>query len=132
MSIFGDTSRVIDNPSTEAVLALEAEGSMDYEAYRPHAVVLQQSAEDGDWTATDVDRAICGLGRRYQLMEQIIDGIMEEAIAARDRPTDAGKDILMAQDINSPDYTIGVIGTGTMGRGIAQISVVGGYKVRNT
>ena len=36
----------------------------------------------------------------------------------------------MAQDINSPDYTIGVIGTGTMGRGIAQISVVGGYKVK--
>ena len=36
----------------------------------------------------------------------------------------------MAQDINSPDYSIGVIGTGTMGRGIAQISVVGGYKVK--
>ena len=36
----------------------------------------------------------------------------------------------MSQDINSPDYTIGVIGTGTMGRGIAQISVVGGYKVK--
>ena len=32
----------------------------------------------------------------------------------------------MARDINSPDYTIGVIGTGTMGRGIAQIAVTGG------
>ncbi|PPR09345.1 MAG: 3-hydroxyadipyl-CoA dehydrogenase [Alphaproteobacteria bacterium MarineAlpha11_Bin1] len=36
----------------------------------------------------------------------------------------------MAQDVNSPDYIIGIIGTGTMGRGIAQISVAGGYKVK--
>lgn len=36
----------------------------------------------------------------------------------------------MAQDVNSPDYTIGVIGTGTMGRGIVQIGLTGGFKVR--
>jgi 3-hydroxybutyryl-CoA dehydrogenase len=36
----------------------------------------------------------------------------------------------MAQDVNSPDFVIGVIGTGTMGRGIAQISVTGGFKVK--
>ena len=36
----------------------------------------------------------------------------------------------MAQDINSPEFTIGVIGTGTMGRGIAQISLTGGFKVK--
>ena len=36
----------------------------------------------------------------------------------------------MAYDVNSPDFTIGVIGTGTMGRGIAQISVTGGFKVK--
>lgn len=36
----------------------------------------------------------------------------------------------MAQDANSPDDTIGVIGTGTMGRGIAQIAVTGGYRVK--
>lgn len=36
----------------------------------------------------------------------------------------------MAQDVNSPDFTIGVIGTGTMGRGIAQISVTGGFRVK--
>lgn len=36
----------------------------------------------------------------------------------------------MAQDVNSPDYTIGVIGTGTMGRGIAQIGVAGGFRVK--
>ena len=36
----------------------------------------------------------------------------------------------MAQDVNSPNFTIGVIGTGTMGRGIAQISVTGGFRVK--
>ena len=36
----------------------------------------------------------------------------------------------MAQDVNSPDFVIGIIGTGTMGRGIAQIGVAGGYRVR--
>lgn len=36
----------------------------------------------------------------------------------------------MAKDPASPDYTIGVIGTGTMGRGIAQISVAGGMTVK--
>jgi 3-hydroxybutyryl-CoA dehydrogenase len=36
----------------------------------------------------------------------------------------------MARDVNSPDYIIGVIGTGTMGRGIAQIAVAGGFHVR--
>lgn len=36
----------------------------------------------------------------------------------------------MALDVNSPDYTIGVIGTGTMGRGIAQIGVAGGFRVK--
>ena len=35
----------------------------------------------------------------------------------------------MAMDPASPDYTIGVIGTGTMGRGIAQIAASGGVKV---
>lgn len=36
----------------------------------------------------------------------------------------------MAQDPTSPDYVIGVLGTGTMGRGIAQIAAAGGYPVR--
>jgi 3-hydroxybutyryl-CoA dehydrogenase len=36
----------------------------------------------------------------------------------------------MAFDPTSPDFTIGVVGTGTMGRGIAQIAAAGGYKVR--
>ena len=36
----------------------------------------------------------------------------------------------MAKDVNSASYTIGVIGTGTMGRGIAQIAVAGGFHVK--
>ena len=35
----------------------------------------------------------------------------------------------MAVDPKSPDYTIAVIGTGTMGRGIAQIAAAGGIRV---
>jgi len=35
----------------------------------------------------------------------------------------------MVKDAGSTDFTIGVIGTGAMGRGIAQIMVVGGMKV---
>ena len=36
----------------------------------------------------------------------------------------------MAQDVNSSKFVIGVIGTGTMGRGIAQIAVIGGFTVK--
>ncbi len=36
----------------------------------------------------------------------------------------------MAQDVNSPKFVIGVIGAGTMGRGIAQIAVIGGFTVK--
>ena len=35
----------------------------------------------------------------------------------------------MAADPQSPDYAIAVIGTGTMGRGIAQIAAAGGIRV---
>ena len=35
----------------------------------------------------------------------------------------------MVKDAQSTDFTIGVIGTGAMGRGIAQIMAVGGMKV---
>ena len=36
----------------------------------------------------------------------------------------------MVKDAQSTDFTIGIIGTGTMGRGIAQIMAAGGMKVR--
>jgi 3-hydroxybutyryl-CoA dehydrogenase len=36
----------------------------------------------------------------------------------------------MAVDPADPDFIVGIVGTGTMGRGIAQIAAAGGYKVR--
>ena len=88
MSIFGDNSRVIDNPSTEAVLALEAEGSTDYEAYRPHVQgnLQKEAYEDGDWTkgTMSIGQSVAFAGD-IRPAEQIIDGIVEEATAARDR-----------------------------------------------
>ena len=34
----------------------------------------------------------------------------------------------MALDVNRPDLTVGVVGTGAMGRGIAQVTAQGGIK----
>src|SRR5258708_22853523 len=34
----------------------------------------------------------------------------------------------MALDVNRPDFTVGVVGTGAMGRGIAQVTAQGGMK----
>ena len=34
----------------------------------------------------------------------------------------------MTLDINRPDLTVGVVGTGAMGRGIAQVTAQGGIK----
>ena len=36
----------------------------------------------------------------------------------------------MANNVNAPDVTVGIIGTGTMGRGIIQIAVLAGYSVK--
>lgn len=88
MSIFGDNSRVIDNPSTDAVLALEAGGVKDYEAYRPHVQgTLQKEAyEDGDWKkgTMSIGQSVAFAGD-IEPVAKIIDGIMEEATAVRDR-----------------------------------------------
>jgi NAD(P)H-dependent flavin oxidoreductase YrpB (nitropropane dioxygenase family) len=88
MSIFGDNSRVIDNPSTAEVLALEAGGITDYEAYRPHVQgTLQKEAyEDGDWTkgTMSIGQSVAFAGD-IEPAENIIDGIMDEAAAVRDR-----------------------------------------------
>ena len=88
MSIFGDNSRVIDNPSTEAVLALEAEGITDYEAYRPHvqSTLQKEAYEDGDWKkgTMSIGQSVAFAGE-IEPVEKIFDGIMEEAAAVRDR-----------------------------------------------
>ena len=88
MSIFGDNSRVIDNASTQAVLALEAEGNTDYEAYRPHVqgTLQKQAYEDGDWTrgTMSIGQSVAFAGD-VEPVETIIDGIVVEAAAVRDR-----------------------------------------------
>ena len=38
------------------------------------------------------------------------------------------EDMTMSLDINRPDLTVGVVGTGAMGRGIAQVTAQGGIK----
>src|SRR5260221_2589849 len=38
------------------------------------------------------------------------------------------KESTMALDVNRPDLTVGVVGTGAMGRGIAQVTAQGGIK----
>ena len=35
----------------------------------------------------------------------------------------------MANNVNAPDVTVGIIGTGTMGRGIIQIAVLAGLSL---
>lgn len=88
MSIFGDNSRVIDNASAAAVLELEAQGVVDFEAYRPHVQgTLQRAAyEEGDWNkgTMSVGQSVA-FADRIEPVEAIIDGIVAEAAACRDR-----------------------------------------------
>lgn len=88
MSSFGDSSRVIDNDSAAAVLALEAEGVTDFEAYRPH---VQGTLQRDTYTTGDWRRGTMSMGQsvafadRIEPVEAIIDGIMAEAVSVRDR-----------------------------------------------
>lgn len=88
MSIFGDNSRVIDNASAAAVLALEARGVTDFEAYRPHVGggLQREAYEDGDWNkgTMSIGQSVA-FADRIEPVETIIDGIMAEAAAVGDR-----------------------------------------------
>ena len=88
MSTFGDNSRVIDNPSTEAVLALEAAGNTDYEAYRPYlqGLLQKEAYQDGNWKkgTMSIGQSVA-FARDIEPVEKIIEEIMKEADAARCR-----------------------------------------------
>ncbi len=88
MSLFGDSSRVIDNETSAAILALEAEGVRDYEAYRPHVrgPLQRETYETGDWSkgAMSVGQSVA-FANRVEPAEDIIDGIMAEAAKVRAR-----------------------------------------------
>jgi NAD(P)H-dependent flavin oxidoreductase YrpB (nitropropane dioxygenase family) len=88
MSAFGDGSRVIDNETAAAILALEAEGVRDYDAYRPHVrgPLQRETYESGDWTkgAMSAGQAIA-FADRIEPAGDIVDGIMAEAVRVRSR-----------------------------------------------
>ena len=87
MTNFGDNSRVIANETADQVLALEAEGVDDFEAYRELVAgeIQRQAYETGDW-----NRGTPSVGQgssfadRIEPVEVIFDRIMADAGAARD------------------------------------------------
>ncbi len=93
MSIFGDNSRVIDNPDTQRIAELERDGIDDYEAYRPlvQGTLQREAYETGDWRrgAMSVGQS-CGFADEIEPVEAIFDRIIADAARARDRVTALG------------------------------------------
>jgi nitronate monooxygenase len=93
MSIFGDNSRVIDNPDTQRIAELEGHGIDDYEAYRPLVQGSRQREAyvTGDWRrgAMSVGQS-CGFADVIEPVEAIFDRIIADAVRARDRVTALG------------------------------------------
>lgn len=88
MNIFGDSSRVMKNDTSNLVLGLEAEGITDFEAYRPYVqgTMQKEAYEDGDWNkgTASIGQSVVFAGD-IEPVETIIDGIIAEAVAVRDR-----------------------------------------------
>ena len=88
MSIFGDNSRVIDNPDSARVAELERDGVDNYEAYRPlvQGTLQRKAYETGDWRrgTMSVGQA-CSFADKIEPVEAIVDRIIAEAVGARDR-----------------------------------------------
>ena len=87
MTIFGDNSRVIANETADQVLALEAEGVDDFEAYRELVAgeIQRQAYETGDWNrGTPAVGQGSSFADRIEPVEVIFDRIMADAGAARD------------------------------------------------
>ena len=88
MSIFGDNSRVIDNPDTARVAQLERDGIDDFETYRPlvRGEIQRESYETGDWRRGTMSVGqSCEFAETVEPVEAIIDGIIADALSARDR-----------------------------------------------
>ncbi len=88
MSIFGDNSRVIDNPDSARVAELERDGVDDFEAYRPlvQGTLQREAYETGDWRrgTMSVGQA-CSFADAIEPVEAIVDRIIADAVRARDR-----------------------------------------------
>jgi NADH:quinone reductase (non-electrogenic) len=88
MTIFGDNSRVMANETADRVLALEADGVDDFEAYRGLVAgeIQRQAYETGDWNmGTPSVGQGSSFADRIEPVEVIFDGIMADAVASRHR-----------------------------------------------
>jgi len=88
MSIFNDNSRVLDNETARKVLALEAEGVVDFERYRPlvEGTAQRRAYETGDWQiGTPSMGQSCAFADDIKSVEAIFDEILADAVAHRDR-----------------------------------------------
>ncbi len=86
MTIFGDNSRVMANETADRVLALEADGVDDFEAYRGLVAgeIQRQAYESGDWNLGTPSVGQGGsFADRIEPVEVIFDRIMADAVAAR-------------------------------------------------
>jgi NAD(P)H-dependent flavin oxidoreductase YrpB (nitropropane dioxygenase family) len=88
MSIFNDNSRVLDNETARAVVALEADGITDFDSYRPLVEgIIQREA----YAAGDPERGTLSMGQscafadRIESVEAIFDRILVDAGDARER-----------------------------------------------
>ena len=88
MSIFNDNSRVLDNETARAVLALEADGVTDFERYRP---LVEGKRQREAYANGDPEQGTLSMGQscafadRIESVEAIFDSILADARTARDR-----------------------------------------------
>jgi nitronate monooxygenase len=88
MSIFGDNTRVIDNPDSQRVAEMEREGIDDFEAYRPlvQGTLQREAYETGDWRRGTMSVGQgCSFADEIEPVEAIFDRIIADAVRARDR-----------------------------------------------
>jgi len=83
-----NTFRGIDNETTRAIAALEAQGVTDFEPYRPY---VMGTAQKEAYTEGDAEKGILSMGQacvfadRVEPVEAIMDRLVDEAAAAAGR-----------------------------------------------
>ncbi|MBG6120120.1 MULTISPECIES: NAD(P)H-dependent flavin oxidoreductase [unclassified Sphingobium] len=90
-----DNHRVLRNKTAEAVLALDAQGVTDFEAYRPfvNGRVTRQGYKSGDSSEGTFDWGQSAIfADRIEPMEAIVDRILDDAVAARARLLGVSRD----------------------------------------
>ncbi len=88
MTRFRNHHRVLDNDTSRAVAALEADGIDDFERYAPLVAgrLARQAYESGDWSTGMIDMGPSGVfAREIKPVEAIIDDIIDDAVRAAAR-----------------------------------------------